>query len=141
MTFFRKKFPFSRPKILMTFFSHRPGFSDFYSLFSDSPYLYCVNFVYHPFFTTKNTFKKEFLDDTYFFTLFELSPPFTQHYFSKYWGDQCMGRPHLKFWGDRPPSPPRSPPLTAPRTLLWSCTRENWPRDQHPTHHHLVFFF
>src|SRR6218665_1725450 len=30
-----------------------------------------------------------------------------QHYFSKYWGEQCMGRPpHLKFWGDRPPSPP-----------------------------------
>src|SRR6218665_4155548 len=27
--------------------------------------------------------------------------------------DQCMGGPHLKFWGDRPPSPPRSPPLLA----------------------------
>src|SRR6218665_942674 len=27
-------------------------------------------------------------------------------------GGQCMGGPpHLKFWGDRPPSPPRSPPL------------------------------
>ena len=22
-----------------------------------------------------------------------------------------MGRPHLKFWGDRTPVPPRSPPL------------------------------
>src|SRR6218665_578749 len=29
MTFFRKKCPFARPKFLMTFFSHRPGFSDF----------------------------------------------------------------------------------------------------------------
>ena len=28
----RKKFPFSRPKFLMTFFSHRPYFSDFRSL-------------------------------------------------------------------------------------------------------------
>ena len=27
----------------------------------------------------------------------------TKHYFSKYWGDGCMGRPHLKFWRDRPP--------------------------------------
>src|SRR6218665_3722232 len=26
-----------------------------------------------------------------------------QHYFSKYWGDQCMAVPHLKFWGG--PSP------------------------------------
>src|SRR6218665_688153 len=30
-----------------------------------------------------------------------------QHYFSKYWGDQCMGGPpHLNFWGDRPPQSP-----------------------------------
>src|SRR6218665_1569898 len=27
-------------------------------------------------------------------------------------GDQCIGRPPNKFWGDRPPSPPRSPPLS-----------------------------
>src|SRR6218665_2605212 len=27
--FFMKKFPFTRPKFLMTFFSHRHGFSDF----------------------------------------------------------------------------------------------------------------
>src|SRR6218665_1088390 len=37
-----------------------------------------------------------------------------QHYFSKYWGDQCMGGPSTStFGGDRPPSPPRSPPLPA----------------------------
>src|SRR6218665_1462120 len=29
-------------QILMTFFSHQTGFSDFDSLFSGSPYLYCV---------------------------------------------------------------------------------------------------
>src|SRR6218665_1067252 len=29
-----------------------------------------------------------------------------QHYFSKYWGDQCMGRPPTSnFLGDRPPVP------------------------------------
>src|SRR6218665_3964722 len=41
-----------------------------------------------------------------------------QHYFSKYWEDQCMGGPPLNFWGDRPPqSPPRSPPLVPLQTL------------------------
>src|SRR6218665_2999766 len=35
-----------------------------------------------------------------------------QHYFSKYWGDGCMGRPHTSnSWGTVPPVPPRSPPL------------------------------
>src|SRR6218665_691634 len=35
-----------------------------------------------------------------------------QHYFSKYWGDGCMGRPppHI-LRGTVPPVPPRSPPL------------------------------
>src|SRR6218665_1262750 len=60
MTFFSEKFPFSRPKILMTFFSHRPGFSDFPFLFPDSPYLYCVKCRIHdPFFTRKNTISKK----------------------------------------------------------------------------------
>src|SRR6218665_1394672 len=45
---------------------------------------------------------------------------FQQHCFSKYWGDQCMGRPpHLEFWGDRPPSPPRSPPLGCINLCGW----------------------
>src|SRR6218665_1790893 len=36
-----------------------------------------------------------------------------QHYFSKYWGDQCMGdRPTSTLGGGpSPQSPPRSPPL------------------------------
>src|SRR6218665_1759562 len=29
-----------------------------------------------------------------------------QHYFSKYWGTNAWAALHLKFWGDRPPSPP-----------------------------------
>src|SRR6218665_3305759 len=36
---FRKKLQFSRQKFLMTFFSHRPGFSDFPFLFQDFPLL------------------------------------------------------------------------------------------------------
>src|SRR6218665_3263578 len=33
------------------------------------------------------------------------------------WGDQCMSRPsHLKFLGDRTPSPPWSPPLLSTTT-------------------------
>jgi len=36
-----------------------------------------------------------------------------QHYFSKYWGDGFMGRPPTSnCFGDRLPSPPRSPPLS-----------------------------
>src|SRR6218665_56672 len=42
MTIFPGKFLFSRPNILMTFFSHRPCFPDFSFLFPASPYLYCV---------------------------------------------------------------------------------------------------
>src|SRR6218665_3188705 len=56
-------------------------------------------------------------------TIFHSVHAFThirQHYFSKYWGDQCMGSPpHLKFWGDRPPSPPRSPPLNIYNTTMY----------------------
>src|SRR6218665_2732878 len=102
--FFGKKFPFSRPTILMTFFSHRPGFSDFYSLFSDSPYLYCVKCRISPFLhKKKHYFRKEFLDDPYFFTLFELSrPPYNTT--SQKIGGQTPGpAPHLKFfWGTVP---------------------------------------
>src|SRR6218665_4158666 len=43
MRFFSEKFAFSRPKFLMIFFSHRPGFSDFPFVFPDFPYLYYVN--------------------------------------------------------------------------------------------------
>src|SRR6218665_566740 len=34
-----------------------------------------------------------------------------QHYFSKYWGDECMGRPTTSNFGEnRPPIPPKFPP-------------------------------
>ena len=53
-----------------------------------------------------------------------------QHYFSKYWGTNAWTVPHLKFLGNRPPSPPRSPPLiTAYNNNSW---RPHNPHDSHP---------
>jgi len=100
--FFGKIFHFHAPKFWWPWFSHWPGFSDFPFLFPDSPYLYSAKCRLWPFFhKKKHCFKKEFLDDT-FFTLFAR---IRQHYFSKYWEDGYMGRPHLKFWGTTPQSP------------------------------------
>jgi len=56
-------------------------------------------------------FRKEFLDNTIFFTLFVLSRA-SDNTTSLNIGRPMHGpSPHLKFWGDRPPQPPRSPPL------------------------------
>ena len=46
----------------------------------------------------------------------------TLGYFSKYWGDGCMGRPQPKnLGGPSPQSPPRSPPVGLP--LKWTAHR------------------
>src|SRR6218665_1024874 len=57
-------------------------------------------------------FLKEFLNKTIFYSVHPFAH-IQQHYFSKYWGDQCMGRPLTSiFFGGASPSPlPRSPPL------------------------------
>src|SRR6218665_2447511 len=61
-----------------------------------------------PFFKRKTTISQK---NSYFL----LSSSFRAHpttLLLKILGDQCMGRPPtLNFWGDRPPSPPSSPPL------------------------------
>src|SRR6218665_1077455 len=44
-----------------------------------------------------------------------------QHYFSKYWGDQCMGGPPTSSFGG--PVPPRSPPLYVAYVGLRLCSR------------------
>src|SRR6218665_364396 len=93
------------------FFSHRPGFSNFLSLFPDFPDLYFVRYRTQPFPHKKNTFFPILAKKKFFLVI-------RQHYFSKYWGDECNGRsPDLKLWGDRPPSPPRFPPCQSD-TLL-----------------------
>src|SRR6218665_828880 len=109
--FWAKNVHFSRPKFLVTFLSHRPDFSDFPFLFQDFLYLYYVKCIYMTLPRKKDHyFRKEFLYDTFFYSLRTFAR-IRQHYFSKYWGDGCMGRPGrpppqiFKFLGDRPPSP------------------------------------
>ena len=99
-----KNFHFHVQIFWWLFFSHRPGFSDFDSLSSDSPYLYCAP-------TGKMTlssqgkalFKKRIPWRHLFFYSVWPFAPIPQHYFSKYWGDQCMGRPPPQILGG--PSP------------------------------------
>src|SRR6218665_1226443 len=89
----------------MTFFSHLPDFSDFPFLFPHFPYLCYVKCHIRPFPHKENTFLK---------TLFILSRA-SDNTTSINIGGAMQGPsgpvPHLKFWGDRPPSPPRSPPM------------------------------
>src|SRR6218665_1538682 len=53
-----------------------------------------------------------------FFTLFILSRTSDNTASQNIGGTNAWAVPHLKFWGDRPPSPPRSPPLIVGYTLL-----------------------
>src|SRR6218665_2179449 len=46
--------------------------------------------------------KKEFLDNTFFKNSVHTFARIRQHYFSKYWGDGCMGRPLSQIWGAVP---------------------------------------
>src|SRR6218665_2336137 len=92
-----------------------------------------LNVVYYDPFLTRTTTISE---KNSFMTPFNSVPTFArirQHYFSKYWGDGCMGRPPTSnFWGDRPPSPfPRSPPLTVRHDL----TSFNAPIQAHTSTH------
>src|SRR6218665_91221 len=100
MTIFGKKFPFSRQKFLMTFFSHRPDFQEFSFLFPDFPYLCYVKCHICPFPHKKNTF----------FTMLILSHASDNTTSLNIGGTNAWAVPHLKFWGTVP-SPPRSPPL------------------------------
>jgi len=63
-----------------------PFFSQIFRVFT------MINIVYYPFLTRK----------TPFFYSVHTFTRIRQHYFSKYWGDQCMGRPLPQIWGDRP---------------------------------------
>src|SRR6218665_2797200 len=52
-----------------------------------------LDIVHNPFLTRKTTF----------FYSFHTFAHIRQHYFSKYWGDECMGHSHTSNLGDRPP--------------------------------------
>ena len=116
--FFRKKFPFSRPKFLMTFFSRWPGFRifPFFSqIFRIFYYVHCRKWS----FPHKNNryFRKEFLYDTLFYSVRTFAR-IRQHYFSKYWGRMHGPFPTSNFVGTVPPVPPRYPPLLLMLILL-----------------------
>src|SRR6218665_232887 len=99
MTFFREKFPFPRPKFLMTFLVIDQVFLIF-RIFT------VLNVVYDPFFTRKATFSEKNSLMTPFYNSVRTFARIRQHYFSKYWGDGCMGRPPPHILGG--PSPQSS---------------------------------
>src|SRR6218665_2638866 len=92
-----EKFPFSRPTFLMTFL-----------LVIDQVFLiFCIftvlDVVYDPFFTRKNTVSEKNSLMTLFYSVRTFAR--IRHYFSKYWGDRCMGRPPPQIFGGQSPSP------------------------------------
>jgi len=116
MTFLGKNFHLHAQNFWWPFFSHRLWFSDFFFRFSIS--LLPCSVVYDPFFTRKTPVSENNFFITPFFTLFVLSHASDKHYFSKYWGTDAWAVPTSIFWGDRPPSPPRSPPV---ETAIDNC--------------------
>src|SRR6218665_1495357 len=113
MTFFRRKYQFSRPQFLMTFFKSSTVVFGFFLSFLKIFHIFAAcNVVYDPFFIRKTTISQNNSFTTPFFTLFVLSHTFDKHYFSKYWEDGCMGRhPISNFGGTVPPVPFMSPPV------------------------------
>src|SRR6218665_1581068 len=105
--FLGKKFPFSRSKFLMILFKVIDHDFRIFPMF----YIFdACNVVFDPFLTRKtpisenNSFKTPFL----LCSCVRTHP--TNATSQNIGEDGCMGRhPHLKFWGDRPPIPPRSP--------------------------------
>src|SRR6218665_3598970 len=98
MTFFPEKFPFSRRKFLMTFFVIDQVFKilHFFTVLqmSDTTLSSQEKPLY---------FRKQFLDNTMFFTLFILSRASDNTISLNIRGDQSMGRPPPQIFGG--PSP------------------------------------
>ena len=92
-----EKCPFSRQKFLMTFLSHRPGFSDFLFLFPDFTML---NVVYDVFLTRK----------TPFLTLFILQRASDNITSPNIGGTDAWAVPPPQILRGTVPPPPRSPP-------------------------------
>src|SRR6218665_2526894 len=99
MTLFSEKISIFTPKIVMTFFSHRPGFFLIFRIFT------VLNVVYDPFFTRKPTISEK----NSLMTPFLLCSYFRAHpttLLLKIWGGGCMGRPPTSNFGGLSPSPP-----------------------------------
>ena len=107
MTFSRKNFHFNAQNFWWPFFSHRLYFSVFTS---DSPVwnLIYYNIIQHiwPFSWPKTSISQQKVSS---WDPFLISSYFASHlmtvYFSKYWGEGCMGRPPPQILGDRPQVP------------------------------------
>src|SRR6218665_453629 len=67
----------------------------------------------------KPLFRKEFFDNTYFFTLFIFSHASDNTTSQNIGGTDAWAVPHLKFLGGPSPSGPRSPPLTVAVLISW----------------------
>src|SRR6218665_3195750 len=88
--FFKKKISISVPKISDDFFSH---------LFTVWNLIYNK---YSPFHDEKPLFhNNKFLQDNFFYSVRTFAH-IQQHYFSKYWGHGCMGRPPTLNFGGSP---------------------------------------
>src|SRR6218665_311168 len=125
--FFGEKFPFSRPKFLMTFslvidqvFPNFPFFSQIFRIFIG---LLCSMSCKTPLLTRKTTISEnEFLYDIIFLTLFVLSHASDNTTSQNiggtvHGGTDAWAVPHLKFLGGPSPRSPRSPPMVpAPQT-------------------------
>src|SRR6218665_3537486 len=91
-----EKFQFSRQKFLITFFKVIDQIFQIFHFFSQIfPMFAMLNVILTP-----------------FFTLFILSRASDNTTSLNIGGTNAWAVPHLKYLGDRPPSPPRSPPLT-----------------------------
>src|SRR6218665_3824457 len=106
MTFFPEKISLFRPKISDDFFLVIDQVFPIFSVFT------VLNVVYGPFFTRTTTISEKNSLTTPFFLLcsyFRAHP--TTLLLKILWGRMHGPSPHLKFEGDRSPSPTRSPPL------------------------------
>jgi len=75
--------------------------------FMDGPYVQCR---IRPFPHKNHYFRKEFLYDTFFYSV-RIFARIRQHYFSKHWGKDAWAVPLPQILGGPSPQPPRSPPL------------------------------
>src|SRR6218665_305935 len=82
-----------------------PFFSQIFRIFT------MLNVVYDLFFTRKTTISEKNSFMTAFFYSVHTFARIPQHYFSKHWGTDAWAVPPPQIFGDRPPIPPRSPPL------------------------------
>src|SRR6218665_3309443 len=113
MRFLEKKFPFFSPKNSDDLFLVIGQVFLIFTLSFQILRIFTVsNVVYDPFFTRKTTISEENSLTTTFLlcSCFRAHP--TTLLLKILWGPMHGPSPHLKFFlGDRPPVPPRSPPL------------------------------